>query len=215
MIYGLKRKNQKQVRGNDYINNQIFEIGNWAELISKKGDMIYGIGYEEVEEVEGEDGIEGMRIVRGVGGEEGIEIKVVVEESQSSLGDVGINIYLFELENQKEMGSEDVIEVRVSEQRNKIEFGNNDIKIQRFESESQGQLVEVGGIGEQVKGESILGNGVAEKKNWGEGVGEDCRKLQRFRRKDQRLRLGEVDGKIYQLEWKNQENFRDGNDVDI
>ncbi|XP_021039830.1 uncharacterized protein C22orf46 homolog [Mus caroli] len=217
MIHGPKRKNQKlesEIRGNDHINNQTSEAGNWAELTSKKGDMTHGTGYEEAEEAEGEDRTEGTRIVRGAGGEKGTETKAAMEESQSPLGDVGTNTHSSELENQKEMGSEVATEARAPEQRNKTEPGNNDVKTQRPESESQGQLAEAGEIGEQAKGESTSGNGASEKKNWGEGAREDCRKLQRARRKDQR-RLGEVDGKTYQLEWKNQENFRDGNDAEI
>ncbi|XP_021073024.1 uncharacterized protein C22orf46 homolog [Mus pahari] len=212
MIDGPKWKSQKQVRGNDLVNNQTSEAENWGELTSKKGDTTHASGYEEAEEAEGEDGIEGTRIARGAGGEEGTETKTAMEESQCRLCDVGTNTHSSELENQKEVGSEDATEAQAPEQRNQTEPGDNDVKTQR--PESHGQLAETGGIREQAKGESASENGASEKKNWGEAAREDCRKLQGPRRKDQR-RLGEVDGKTCQLEWKNQENFRDGNDAEI
>ncbi|GAB1299642.1 hypothetical protein APTSU1_001487800 [Apodemus speciosus] len=207
MILGPKWKNQKKDRGNDCVNNQPFEAENWAELTSKKGDMTHASGCEEAEEVEGGDGTEGMKIVRAAGEEEGTETKSAMEESQSRLSDAGTNTHSSELENQKEVGSEDgTEESQVPERRNQREPGEDDGKTQRPESKNQGQLAEAGGSCEQANGENTSENGASEKKN--------PREMQGPTRKD-RWRLGEVDGKTYQLEWKDQENFRDGNDAEI
>ncbi|XP_031206235.1 uncharacterized protein LOC116076542 [Mastomys coucha] len=209
MIHGPKWKNQKQVRGKDRINNQTSEEENWVELTSKKVDATHDSGCEEAEEAEGEDCTYGMRMVRGAGGEEGTETMAAVEESQSRLGDVGTNTHSSELKSQKKVGSEDAKEAQAPEKRNQTEPGDNDIKTQRPESKSQGQLAEAGGGRKQAKGESTSENGALEKRNQRKAAREGCRRVQRSRR-----RLGEVDGKTYHLEGKDQENFRDGDDVE-
>ncbi|XP_076767801.1 uncharacterized protein LOC117719195 isoform X2 [Arvicanthis niloticus] len=213
MIHETKQKNQKQIRGDDCINNnQTSEAENWAELTSKKGDTTHSSGCEEAEEVEGEDGIEGVRILRGARAEEGTETKATMEESQSQLGDVGTNTQSSELKNQKEVGSEDGTDAQAPEKRNQRELGD-DVKTQRPESKNQGQLAEAGGSWEQAKGENTSENRALEKKNWRAAGREDCRNMQEPRRQDQR-QVSE-DGKTHRLEWKNQENFRDGNDAEI
>ncbi|NP_001396148.1 uncharacterized protein LOC100362109 [Rattus norvegicus] len=223
MIHGPKRKNQKQVGGHEHINNQTSEAENWEELTSKKGDTTHALGFEEAEEVDGEEGtevsIEGMRIVSGAEGEEGTETKAAMEESQSRLVDADTNTHSSELKNQKEVGSEDGTEAQAPEKRK--EPGDDNIKAQRPESKNQGQPADARGScsarrrsWEQAKGENTSENGALEKKNWREAERENGRKMQGPARKDQR-RLGEVDGKIYRLEWRNQKNFRDGNDVEI
>ncbi|XP_028645850.1 uncharacterized protein C22orf46 homolog [Grammomys surdaster] len=213
MIRETKWKNQKEISGNDRIDDQTSVAENWAELTSKKGDTTHSSGCEEAEEVEGEDGIEGVRIRRVAGGEESTETKATMEESRSQLGDAGTNPHSSELKGQKEVGSEDGAEAQAPEKRKQRELGD-DVKTQRPESKNQGQLAEVGGSWEQAKGENTSENGALEKKNWREAGREDCRKMQEPNRKDQR-QLSEVDGKTYRLEWKNQENFRDGNDAEI
>lgn len=214
MIHETKWKNQKQIRGNDHINNQISEAENWVELTSKKGDTTHESGCEEAEEVEGKDGIEGVRIMRGAGGEEDTETKTAMEESQSQLGEVGTNIHPPELKGQKEVDSEGGTEAQAPEKRNQRELGDGDIKTQRPENKDQRQLAEAGGSWEQAKGENTSENGALEKKNWREAGREDCTKMQEPRREAQR-QLNEADGKTYRLEWKNQENFRDGNNAEI
>ncbi|XP_052016365.1 uncharacterized protein LOC127667438 [Apodemus sylvaticus] len=206
MILGPKWKIQKKVRGNDCINNQTIEAENWVELTRKKGDPTHPSGCGEAEEGEGEEGTEGMKIMRGGRGEEGIELKAAVEASRSRSADVGTNTPSSELENQKEVGSEDgAEESQVPEQRNQREPGDDDGKTQRPESKNRGQSSEAGGSCEQAEGENTSENGASEKKN--------LREMQGPRREDQRR--GEGDGKTYQLERKNQENFRDGNDAEI
>ncbi|XP_038199639.1 uncharacterized protein LOC119823628 [Arvicola amphibius] len=226
-IHIPKQKNQEQTRDNKSINKQIPEAENWEEKSSHHvDDTTHTAGCKEAEKAGHEDGAEvltqGMRLPRGAGGEEGTETKAAMKESQTGLGsNMGTNTHSSESNNQTQVGREDGMEVQAPEKRNQREPGDDDVKTQRPESEIQGQLTETGGScstrwrsWEQARGENASENGALEKKNWREAGGEDGKKIQRARRRDQRV-LNEANGQTHLLEWKTQQNFRDGDDAEI
>ncbi|XP_051015317.1 uncharacterized protein LOC127200997 [Acomys russatus] len=182
-------------------------------------------GYKEAAKAVAEDGAEvlilGSRTRRGAGGGEGAEIKAAMEESQSWLGDTGPNPGSSALKNQRPVETEVGTEVQVPEKRKQRESGEDTAEIQRPESKNQGQWTEAGGSRSarwrswgRAKGENVSGNGVPGKKNWREAGRVDGGKMQRPRRKTQRL-LRKMDGKTYLREWKNQQRSGDGNAAEI
>ncbi|CAH6791245.1 4930407I10Rik [Phodopus roborovskii] len=217
-IHIPKWKNQEETRGNNSINMQTSEAENWEEITSKSIDgSTYAAGHKEAEKAWG------MRLPGGAGGQEERETKAAMEESQSWLGsDMGTNTLLSELNNQKWVGSEDGREVQAPEKKIQGEPGDDDVKkTQRPEIKNQGQFTETEGnrptrwrSWEQTREEKVSANGALEKENRSKARCEDGRKIQRARRKDQRV-LSKVNGKTYLLEWKIQQKFRDGNDAEI
>ncbi|CAO2601510.1 Uncharacterized protein C22orf46 [Lemmus lemmus] len=207
-IHVPKQKNQEQTRDNKSVNKQISEAENWEEISSNHADdTTHTAGCKEAEKAGSEDG---MRILRGAGGEEGTETKAATKESQAWLGsNMGTNAHLSESNNQMQVGREDGTEVQAPEKRNQREPGDGDVKTQRPESEKQGQLTE-SGRSCSTRGENASENGALEKKNWREAG----KKIRRARRKHQRV-LNKANGRTYLLEWKTQHNFRDGDDAEI
>ncbi|XP_075815577.1 uncharacterized protein LOC142842920 [Microtus pennsylvanicus] len=226
-IHIPKQKNQEQTRDNKSVNKQIPEAENWEEKSSHHVDnTTHTAGNKEAEKAGPEDAADvltqGMRLPRGAGGEEGTETKAATKESQTGLGsNMGTNTHSSESNIQTQVGREDGTEVQAPEKRNQREPGDDHVKTQRPESENQGQLTETGGScstrwrsWEQARGENASENGALEKKNWREVGGEEGKKIQRARGKNQRV-LNEANGQTCLFEWKAQQNLRDGDDAEI
>ncbi|XP_005067086.1 uncharacterized protein LOC101842585 [Mesocricetus auratus] len=221
-IHTPRQKNQEQTEGNDSTDKQTSEAENWEEITSRNIDgTTLAAGRQEAEKARGEDGAEvltqGVRLPRGAGGDGETETKAAAGESQSWLGsNVGSSTHSSELHNQKWVGSEDG-----PEERSQREPGDGDAKTQRPESKSQGQSTDAAGSRstrwrgwEQTTEEKASANGALGKTSRSGAGSEDGGKVQRARRKKQRV-LSKVRGKTYLLAWKTQQKFGDGSDVAV
>ncbi|XP_052604395.1 uncharacterized protein LOC128116829 [Peromyscus californicus insignis] len=161
-----------------------------------------------------------------IGGEHTAGIRAL-ESDRRQGGDDGTNNLPPEAETQGQLRGKTPLETHAVDKlapgrRNQREAGGDvDVKTRRPGSKNQGQLTETRGSRStrwrswgQARGEKASENGALEKKTWGKAGSEDGRKIQRARRKTQRV-LRKVNGKTYLLEWKTPQKFRKGNDADI
>ncbi|XP_006980349.2 uncharacterized protein CUNH22orf46 [Peromyscus maniculatus bairdii] len=168
-------------------------------------------------------GIRALESDRRRGGDDGTNNLPPEAEPQGQLrGKTPLETHAGESRNEEKTEQKSGVDKLGPGKRNQREAGGDvDVKTQRPEGKNQGQLTGTRGSRStrrrswgQARGEKASENGALEKKTWGKAGSEDGRKIQRARRKTQRV-LRKVNGKTYLLEWKTPQKFGKGNDAEV
>ncbi|XP_036063492.1 uncharacterized protein LOC118596719 [Onychomys torridus] len=168
-------------------------------------------------------GIRPLESDRRQGGDDGTNNLPAEAETQGQLrGKTPLETQPVESKTEEKTEEQSEVDKLAPGKRSQREAGGDvEVKTQRPESRILGQLTETRGSRSarwrrwgQARGEKASENEALEKKTWVKAGSEGGRKLQRARRKTQRV-LRKVNGRTYLLEWKTLQKTGGGNGAEV